>query len=320
MTASSTDRSSRLSAPDTVLRDDARAVADALVGNTISLGVDVTSTPPSVPTSSHLNSSTMTLDLSAESSTAMAPSLRRASQRTRRQPDRLTPARPSDRVPVPFRQPPATFITGRDGIRVSSSSIAGVGLFPPPSGLQRAAFIAIVFGVETDTADAHTLAVDEGSFVRPRYVNGFPDLSTFQWAAANEPPEGCVANAVFIPYYATADVIAGAPPSARCIALALHAAIDIGGGTEITVHYSPHADDCYAPFRLAAGYLVGSPGSLLRKDIPLEELPAAHLGTSAPLFEFSFGGLGDSSAGSPARPLKPVPSGYRCKSCGQRDW
>jgi len=108
-------------------------------------------------------------------------------------------------------------------------------------------------------------------------------VHTYEWAAANEPPLGTTATACFLPYYKMADVVAGAPRSARIIALALHAAVDLTGDDEVTAHYSPNKEDAYAPERAAAGYEAGKPATLLRRDIPPDELPAAHFGTSAPL-------------------------------------
>jgi hypothetical protein len=169
----------------------------------------------------------------------------------------------------------------RRGLYVSASSIAGKGLFTPSCGVPRGAFLCLVWGEWNDDShepnDMHTMELDDGVMVRvPTLDDGSHDLEGYKWAACNEPVRHETARAAFVKYVAAADVVEGA--RGRIVALALHAADDIPGDTEITAHYGAS----YEPNRKAMKYTAGSSASLTYKEIPAHERPAAHLGTSAP--------------------------------------
>ena len=169
----------------------------------------------------------------------------------------------------------------RRGLYVNASSIAGKGLFTPSGGVPRFGFLCLVWGERNDDSHEpngmHTMELDDGVMVRvPKLDDGSHDLEGYKWAACNEPVHPRHANAAFVKYVAAEDVVEGA--KGRIVALALHAAEDIPGDTEITAHYGTH----YEPNRKAMKYTAGRSASLALKDIPAHERPAAHLGTAAP--------------------------------------
>ena len=95
------------------------------------------------------------------------------------------------------------------------------------------------------------------------------------WACANEPPEGTTANAKFVVFYEGADVRTDLSKSDRVVAVALYAACDLYCHEEIFAHYGT----LYRGFR---SYKVGKEASLLKDEIPVEQLPSRIYGDATP--------------------------------------
>jgi hypothetical protein len=221
---------------------------------------------------------------------------RRRGARLRLPPERLSPLLPVERLPALGVAPkdlvaiiPKVDIMWieqgvRSGVHAKRTTIAPreQGLFAPKDApTARGALLALVHGEVTDTPSAWAMAIDDGVLVGPTKVDLASSgtmrrwLASHWWACINEPPERTTANATIVAWYRANDVIEGAPPSARVLCWAVHAAETLDPGTEIFLHYGNE----YEPMRKLREYRCGSPAVKLKKsDIPHAERPALVFG------------------------------------------